>query len=358
VLHAGFSMKRLGRPDPAFQPRVVHLDMDHVKTLDDIYQVRGSLDPVVIVHVAEEDRNILVDGFHRHEVYKRAGEGSIPAYVITGTVEDATEYAAMANQHAILKRTPLDVKKQIYMLMQFQQWVHSSDPALAAHVGVSSMTARRYRGEYYTERNIPVPKEFVSTSGVKRKRKFSDDTPSINKTPYGRYTAKVKGKRITLGTDFSQAKAMLEEITGRSVKRMARLNPVHFFGEWLPQMGIHLTPSRLLGPNYYGIGYSAHGYGRVVITARLDEPSAIYTAIGRLYALREILQRPGDRLVMVCVCYPDDGPAALVEVARRLGVELLTPEELVASIKGDGDQAAPAPAGPAAPDLSDGEEAL
>jgi hypothetical protein len=41
---------------------------------------------------------------------------------------------------------------------------------------------------------------------------------------------------------------------------------------------------------------------------------------------------PSSRAVVVC--YPLDGPPVLLDLARQLGVEFLTPEELVASLKG------------------------
>jgi hypothetical protein len=335
VLQAGFSMKRLGKPDPAFQPRVVHIDMQHVKDLDDIYQARGCLDAVVIFHVADGDRYILVDGFHRHEVYKNAREDAIPAYVIEGTVEEAVEYTAMANQHAILKRTNEDIKKQIDMLLAIPRWFDLSESVIGKHVGVSHSIVRKYRAAFCAECNVPFPTHYVASDGRKVIRPRNRVSPAIYKNRRGQYSATFNGRQIYLGTVQSEAHRNLETKIQMTIARRAKLEPTEFFDKWLPSFGIALTSSRLHGSIYAGIGITAHGYGRVVITARLDEPGAIYAAIGRLYALREILEKPGDRLVMVCVCYPDDGPEALVEVARRLGVELLTPEELVASIKGD-----------------------
>jgi hypothetical protein len=329
VLQAGFSMKRLGNPDPAFQPRVVHLDMDHVKTLDDIYQARGALDPVVLVHVPDKDLYILVDGFHRHEVYKRAGNESIPAYVISGTIEDATEYTAMANQHAILNRTPDDVKKQVFLLLSLPKWETETDSVIGHHVGVVQKTVNRYRIMFYAEKGVPIPER------SRKRRGPGAAMPGIYKCADGVYRACFRGRTFHLGKSPGEAQRRLKEKLGQIEQRRSLLNENDFFGSWLPRRGVALSASRFPINQYPGIGQSAHGFGRIVIVARLNEPSAIYPAIGRLYALREIHQRLGDRLVMVCVCYPDDGPDALVEVARRLGVELLTPEELIVSIKGE-----------------------
>ncbi len=334
-----FSMKRLGKPDPAFQPRVVHLDMEHVKTLDNIKQARGYLDPVVVVHVAEENRDILVDGFHRHEVYKRAGELGIPAYVVEGTEEDAIEYAAMANQHAILKRTTEDVKKQISMLLDMERWAQKPDHTIGAHVGVKGSTVSKYRAAHYKERGLSKPEFFVRADGFKvARRGTSQSLPRISKSSTG-YQTSIKGKNIYLGTRLADAQETLAEKLETTEQRRKVLNNTStgFFQVYLPSFGVSLSTRQLTGKGrtFPGLGSIGIGYGRVVIIARLDEPAAIYTAIGRVYALREIVGRPDDTPVIVCVCYPDDGPEELVEVARRLGVELQTPEELVASIKGD-----------------------
>lgn len=340
VLQDQFSMRRIGNPDPGFQPRAINLDEDHVDSLGEIYLAKRVLDPVVLFYVPNEDIYILIDGFHRHAVYKRARQETIPAYVVEGTVEDAIEYSAMANQHAILKRSPEDIKKQVYLLLDIKKWFDAGDRVIGRHVGVGSERVKRHRAAFCKDRGVSFPEMVTTSEGVTRRRRPSITNPALVKISgdRGGYSSKIGGRNVYLGKDLATAKSNYATIMIKRERRRAVLEPRKFFKEWLVSRGLSFDPCLVAQPTYPGIGTAAQGYGRVAIVARLDEPSAIYAAIGRLYALREILGRLGDRLVMVCVCYPDDGPKALVEVARRLGVELLTPDEVVVSIKGDDGQ--------------------
>jgi hypothetical protein len=340
VLQDKFSMKALGNPDPAFQPRVVHLNMDHVDTLKEVYHVRGKIDPVTIFRIIgkkpSDDLYILVDGFHRHEVYKRAGEVAIPAYVIEGTVEDAIEYAAMANQYTLLKRNKEDIKKQIYMLLKIPDWFKRTDTEVGRHVGITAGTAKKYRLLYCKEKDMEPPSLIFENdiTRIQKRKNTLPKKPPINITPDGKFVCEINKRKLYLGDNLQDAKRNLDEKFGRIIQRTEILH-IENLGSWLRTRGIVLRGPEYDYKRYRGIGRAFHGYGRVVITARLEEPGAIFTAIGRLYALRHILQEPDQRLVMVCVCYPEDGRETLVQVARDLGVELLTPEEFVASVKGE-----------------------
>jgi hypothetical protein len=343
-----FSMRRLTRLDKSLQPRVVHLDMDHVKNLGDNLQVQlaigRDLYPGVLFHDPAKDWVGLVDGWHRLKAYQIAGLDYFPAYVVEGTKEDAIEYAAMANQHAILRRTKEDVRKQIFMLLEIPRWLEKSEKEVAKHVGVSAPTVNRHRAAFCRDRGV-WPRNLYTThdGGIWTRRRRNGDLPRIIAKPNGKKTAYVtciKGKTIYLGLELSRAKVILDEkLASMDLKRTTLKDDV-FFQSWLWSRGISLDRPKFPPGVYRGLGNSAHGYGRVVITARLDEPGAVYTAIGRLYALRHILRKPDHRLVMVCVCYPDDGPEALVQVARDLDVELLTPDEFVAGIKAETDAGA------------------
>jgi hypothetical protein len=352
TLQSGFSMKRLGKPDPAFQPRAIHLDMDHVKTLDEIYQVRGSLDPVVIVHVARRDRDILVDGFHRHQVYRNAKECSIPAYVIEGTLEDAMEYAAMANQHAILKRTGHDIQKQVWMLLAIPRWFQAPDAEISRHVGVCAPRVTKYRSLFCQDRGIPLPAHYRDIHGGRRRRRADPKNPSIYRSSSGLYGCKIGRRSVWLGRDLVEARQQIAHLVEQDECRKRELDSANIFNSWLPLRGIVLQSvggnGGLIKTKWYpGMGRIACGYGRIVTIARLDQPPELQIAIGRLILARTILRRPDDRFV--CLCYVADGTKQMVEAAREAGVELLTPEELVESIQADDGGGSPDPAPDPAP---------
>jgi hypothetical protein len=104
----------------------------------------------------------LADGFHRVAAAKAARrirpkmEG-IRAQVIEGTKRDAIIYSAGANKRFSIKRTPEDIKRSIYMLLDDDEWRDKPNVDIARHVGVKPETVRNYRIEYHTENNIVAP---------------------------------------------------------------------------------------------------------------------------------------------------------------------------------------------------------
>jgi hypothetical protein len=100
---------------------------------------------------------------------------------------------------------------------------------------------------------------------------------------------------------------------------------------WLASAGLAFTAFARAGAKHPYIR-GAYGYGVVLTVASLDSVESLPWAVGCVHLLRALVGSPTDRLVVVC--YPEDGPAASIELARKLGVEFLTPDELVASLKG------------------------
>jgi hypothetical protein len=333
------SMKALGTPDVNFQARVKHLDMDHVHRLDEILKRDGKLSPIVVFMsiVGSIVRYIVADGFHRHEVYQRKGSPTIRAYVIEVKDEEieheARLFAAMCNQVTLLNRKPEDIRKAVEMLFADPECWNWSDTVIGNHCGLSSQTMRIYRLEYVSKNNTNIPDKVKTSKGIfvlyqrQRRPEVPRIRPGVKKSGF---YATIENKEVYLGPDASTANSNTEAIALEKVKRY-RIFRDGELRRFLGARCLLFNSSNLNKDRYPGIS-GLHGHGVVLVTARFDSPDSVPRALGCVQMIRAISGKPNAR--MVVVCYPEDGPQASIELARKLGIEFLTPDELVASLKG------------------------
>ena len=164
------SMKALGKPDTRLQAREQHLDMDHVRMLAEILERDGQLSPAVVFR-DKAGKLWLADGFHRHEVYRRAGKAGFPAWQIDGEFRDAIEYATMCNRRLCLARKPGDIRKAIEILLADDSWFERADAWIGDHVGCCGSTVGRVRELFCKARGIEVPRSVKTRGEMNASRK-------------------------------------------------------------------------------------------------------------------------------------------------------------------------------------------
>jgi uncharacterized ParB-like nuclease family protein len=332
------SMKALGTPDVNFQARVKHLDMGHVHRLDEILKRDGKLSPIVVFMsiVGAVVRYIVADGFHRHEVYQRKGSPTIRAYVIECSAEEieheARMFAAMCNQVTLLDRKPEDIRKAVEMLCAdpaCEQW---SAQKIGDHCGVCHGTAGRWRDAYRARKGIEAPSHVITTDGTKRPAKTVQTTgiPAIRKIK-GRsgFIAKVEGQKV-YGKTEAETAAKIETLKAdATAKRLSlKVNRLLVYlirrGVFAERVYLHFgIHSRLTGIQTASV---------LIVSVTNPDPDAIRMAIGDLCLLSHHTGQVDPRRIVAC--YVEDFPAAMLDLARKDGIEFMTPDQLVESLKG------------------------
>jgi hypothetical protein len=323
------SMKALGTPDVAFQARVKHLDMDHVYRLRMIFDQEGRLAPVVIFRTDDPAnlRMILADGFHRHEVYRKAEATAIRAYVITVPADqlehEARMFAAMCNQQLSLGRTPQDVRKAVEILFTDPECWKWTTASIARHCGLSESSVKKYRHEYSLNNSVNLPyMENSRATGIPKisfhNRSFR--TKIQGKTIHGRTPEDVKAKIVEhqVKSSAERCSLSLENIRCRLMtgKIISEICIIRYSSAFDKLSGI-ITPSA------------------VMVATSSTSGDAILKALGTLRLLIHYAGMPDARRIVVC--YSEEYPAVLLDLARKDGVEFLTPDELVTSLKGEKD---------------------
>lgn len=298
----------------------------------------------------------LADGFHRYGATKQASRvnpklNGARAEVRNGTRRDAIIFSAGANKEFSIRRKPEDIKKAVWMLCADKEWFGSTSTAIAKHVGCSLTTANKHRIAWCNENAVPVPEVVKTKEGkVISSTRRNNQEPVLweNKQPRcTAFFASLNGTKTYLGTDKSKAEESLSEIKAGYSQKRQNLQP-DSLAQYFMHRGLTFKGAKFNPSSYPGLS-SYFGHGVVFVSERFERRT-----IGSNYSQRGVPEAVGCVLMSrahldpearaVIVCYPEDAPPLLIELARKLGVEFLTPDELVASIKGDEPEAVATPA--------------
>lgn len=330
------SMKVLRDPDTAYQARELHLNLDHVRWLEGVARENdGKLQWVVVfmAMVGKVARYILADGFHRHAALTNMRAKSIRAYVVACSPEDleheARLFATTCNRKNCLPRNKEDIKKAVEMLFADPECWPWSDSRIADHCGIASRSVSRYRTAYSIKAGVPVPRFVVTSSGMNYPYGETLKT-YIGKRMRGAsitFQSKVNGKTFNLGSEKVKAEEKKRAITDQieSTKRLISSTPSLMF--YLSRKGVQFEVCRTLKiPKTY------HYYGVIFTPMSYKSSDSLLAAIGRLCLTKHCLGGNPSRLVVLCV--PEDVAPLVATTAREMGIEFLTPDQLVESLKG------------------------
>jgi hypothetical protein len=326
------------------------LSIRSIEILSELLQVRATLDkawslqysrgyangdpfPPVLVFRLPDGRHVLVDGYHRIDACIAIGLKTIRVQIRDGTMQEALLAAIEANTAEFHRGRPFGKDDRTHAVeLMFANpacWLWA-DQRISDHVGLTGNTVAKRRREYSIRMGLPLPERVLTIEGRSKPYLTAAATgvPTISRGSHQSKRVWIGGKQVVLPNDPAKAedkvKAILNE---RSEKRRALT--MDAIATFLLNYGFLTDPC--------GVQYSCPGVvGRkgngFIFTASLlkDNAQAVPLAVGSLMMLREHKGKPTDRLI--AVCYAEDGPAASIEVARGLGVEFLTPDELVASL--------------------------
>jgi transcriptional regulator with XRE-family HTH domain len=303
------------KADTRFQARANHLDMGHVRRLGAIRDMGVTLEPIVVFEDPETLELKITDGFHRHKEALIRGDASIRAYVVAGTDHEARLFAAMCNQETLLERRPEDLEKAIAILMDDEECREWPLEQIAGHVGCAVSTAKKYRAIYFDNHELPIPEGRVRTPTPPAGPKHP--APSSG-------TVKARPK----DADANQTPPV-EEAGGRQSLDYRALESFFY------NRGLVIRPPSAKGlhPAIAAAEVLVHKQCICATIQVKDGPRAFYTAVARVLMFREW---QGADARAVVLCYPEDyeRDKVLITAGRGLGVEFLTPMQLVESLKG------------------------
>lgn len=334
------SMKQLGDPDTAYQARELHLDVNHVRLLEGIYREQGQLAPVVCFRAlaAKPPRVILADGFHRHAALKHAKAAGIRAYVIDVAPDEieheARMFAAMCNRRLCLPRSSADIKKAVDLLFGDGDCWSWSDSRIAAHCGTTQGTVSRHRVRFMKEKELEPP-TFTKTLNGRHVPYHRDRATYVGEHAKERrrtgYRATINGKTISLGSDEMLAREAIAQLRVKKETSRSMLRSNQRIREYL-------KCKNLCFETCFGRGAEAavlsgsFGYGVLCVGCDLSVPHELLTCVGRLFMIRQKMELHTYRMIILCCV--EDGNSYLIEIAKKLGIEFLTPDELIESIEG------------------------
>lgn len=319
--------------DPELQSRVA-MDPEHVRTLGRRIADGLPLEPPVVFKDLSDPKKAkywLADGFHRLAAAIKAGLRSMKVEIKIGTRRDALIYSAGANQKFSLPRKPEDIQKAVFMLLMDEEWQKKTAKAIADHVGIGSSATLRYITKFQAETSINLPDVVIRPDGRPRVRRMMtlDNVPRVVGNETRGFSVNIDRKLVYLGKDRIAAEAKRDRIfADRSEQRVD-------VSKFANVVQAFLRRSIVVSPLGFSsrLGLPGGTYGSAaIVSADISKAVELQRAIGQVLLARQHHDSSGRAVV---ICRPQDGPAELLDLARQLGVEFLTPDEFVASVKGD-----------------------
>lgn len=295
---------------------------------------RGDAFPPILIYLLPNGRLVVTDGFHRVDACLALGLETIRAQIREGTLHEALIAAIEANTAAYHRGRPFGdddrVRAAELMFADPECWGWS-DSIIAKRCGISPISARRHRNAYALRNGIALPVKVLGESGrIVRYRRSG--VPAVlvvrNASGSSSYRTYQGGRLKYLGTDREAAQEKLDAILAEMTERRRSLD--------LASFGVFLDTHRLsfasvkFGTAAFPYVRGRYGHGAVIVTVKLDAEETVPWAVGCLMMLRILSGDPSAR--MIAVCFKEDGPMASIDLARKLGIEFLSPEELYASL--------------------------
>lgn len=155
--------------DPSIQVRVGGLNPEWVENFAVILQSGGELEPIVVFRIGDIYK--VADGFHRLAGSIQAGIHDIRCIVKDGTLNDAKEYAELANlEHGLF----LSKEDKQNILARWLERKHpnatKSDRELARIFGVTHPTIAAWIDNISTGKNLPVDRSQTTGADGKTRR--------------------------------------------------------------------------------------------------------------------------------------------------------------------------------------------
>lgn len=333
--------------DLAMQPRVA-MNKEHQKMLETSFLEGEKPHPLDVYF--DGKTYWLVDGFHRLAALialdkTMRGFGSVRCRVFEGTKEDAIIAAAQANSLTLLPMTAEDRKKAMWMILDTrkEEYTQMSSAALGKLVHMNSWGAKRAHVEWGEMNSVEISEYCMRPDGTlapRKKRRLGKNgsLPRITKKKNTRdrnsrsetyYKASVDGDYISLGIDPEDAERKLKdylekiEITKKLYEKISRIQS-HFVSRGIHSESIWTSGLSNKFPGCYGLNVR----GIVVTYESFRDKAGAISAIGRAIACRE--ETGFTRVVVLCPV--EDGPAEVMDLGRKAGIEWMTVDDFIASL--------------------------
>jgi hypothetical protein len=333
-------------------------DVEHVKYLSDLKQAGAELPPVVLFQDPALKKNKrlywLADGHHRYAMHRKLGLCSIKADIRQGDKRDAILYSIGANAKQGKQLTSGDRNKAVLMLISDPEWRQWSDVSIARMTGTSVTPVKKIRAAYCQKNGIETHADVKMIRGGKETLRrvhrgvVKGEPTLVEPSHRGVIRAKFPGANglTHLSKDPVVAAEKFKELSKSWWSERAsegftsqHLRHVGLVRTWLKARGIMSSPGEgrrsgqpgepgkrhTLTPDIAGDCFLL----RLVATCNNDTLKA---AFGDAYLWRlSDPNHPHPRAVILC--FPTKECQEVIDLICQTGVEVMTPEEFVASFE-------------------------
>lgn len=301
---------------------------DLSKFVADQQEPERAFPPAKIVQFSD-GRLIATEAHHRRYALLSLGRSQMLCEVVNGTMEDAIVLAAGSNKNNGVK--PMgdkEITKAVEMLFLVDEWWEKSDTLVGEYVGCATSKVGRIRKIVIQSGKRKAP-TYVNGLGKKipYNRGHGKNPRRISETRKGNYQATFEGKRL----NGSTAEAVAAKLQDAEESLKHKRNSLSYVATKTNLYKHGFSGAIPFGAAYHGLR-GIYGFGLVCMPCDFSEPESLPLVVGQLIASKQIVDHSGR---MVVICYPEDGPSAVIDLYRAAGFEFMTPDELIESLKSE-----------------------
>lgn len=283
----------------------------------------GSVPPPCdVFRIPGREKLVGVAGFHRAIGAKNAGQTQLRCVVHQGAEEDALAFAAGSNRDNVgLQMTKKDAKKACLMLLGIEFWRKQPSNVIARHVGVTGTTASKWVSEYFSANGIPFGHVLdkggrVSPRSARSALRVVDQAGRIFWNKTRQYVGKHLAGQVVDSREFNLPDS-----------RRTRLERFDAVMKFFTDKGFYVERQVIGRDNEGCTGLTLESHAISVMAG--DWVKSRITKFWTVLAIKTRLGLSGR-----CVVLAYDAPESeLTRVANKMGIEILTPEEFVESLK-------------------------
>jgi hypothetical protein len=297
----------------------------------------GSVFPPVLVYRTTDGDLLLTDGFHRVEARRALGFRNVRAVIRDGTLEDAILAGINANLVMLNTNRPTDDDRQhaAKVMLRNETFRGWSDRGIGMACGLSGGTVTRIRLCLTTDEGVALPERVMDvkdgrpTGKTHRYRQNKTGvlgTPAKTTNSRGVITVGVGGKTVSLGRDPAAADSRLASLVSAARDANNRLRRSSSFRDWL----MH----RSLDARALDFASAISCSGALLVPVPDADHDAVLRGVGVAALARHKFAHAGRVILVGYFGSLGTQASESLALASQVGIESMSPEELVAALGG------------------------
>lgn len=334
-------IKNLEAPDEV-QPRA-GIDKDWVSQLA-TFRREGSEFPPARVYQLPNAQLILAEGHHRRWALLGENETDMLCDVVDGTMEEAIVYAAGSNKsNGVKPMSPHDITRAVEMILAIESWWNRSNAVIGRRIGCKGTKVGRIRKQLAESKGLSIPDHVIREDGAITtyggRRSNREAMPSISR--HGNKVRCLYKNEWHSASTIDELHKIMNGVFSQEEKRKRSLKPSNLY-QFMKDSGFEMVKwTSFWGSSDIQATQLKVWVKNDVVATSCDFSSPekclvglgilelVSLNVGRLKLAKNHVEAIRRQVIM---SYKGDCAPKLIGLCEKVGIEFMTPDELIASL--------------------------